>query len=359
MKASQIITQLETALPRLTNYFTENISGKTISRNLNVITVVTKTPHGLRTGDYAIIINTLVKNPILSINKNGKIATANLKWPSDQTLNFNKTVTISGSDNPEYNGSFTLVDVTTPFSIKFDVGFLANPNPTGDIILEENRLVGFNGRHQVTVIDEFTFKYNVEDIPDFFTPFGEFEVRVRPRISGGVSLDRCIASYSKQPQNFLWAYVVLSDMTISRDRHQDSDASSNFSNGDDFRQTMINPFDIYVFTPSTQSISGRQERDLMQEIAIYLYGALLGAKFEVQLVCPGYYQVTAIGHGFEVYNTAYYVHKFSFEILTDITYGDTIGPPISTALRRIDIEFFGENSDNKLSPPLIADVELP
>ena len=124
----------------------------------------------------------------------------------------------------------------------------------------------------------------MQDITDGISPaLGTITVKAGARISGGVNIEKIRESYTAKNTNKLWAFVILGDPTISKNRHVESDATDTQGSGDDFRQRMITPFGVFVFVPATSEIAGMQARDQMEDVRPFLYKSLLRVKFDTEL----------------------------------------------------------------------------
>jgi hypothetical protein len=349
MKASDVIEQLQTVLPKVTGLFSDDIPVTSLTRAGAVVTAVTSTPHGLDTGQEVVMSGAKELNPITSLTFSNGIASGvtqnshDLTLPSlqqvdeDNIYDFNKAV-ISGAGQSEYNGTFILNSVINRKNFSYLVsGSPASPD-TGSPVLEQE--FGYNGRFAVTVIDPTTFTYQITVTPE--SPAGGTIIARSPmRVSGGVSFSRLILSYTEQPSNKLWAFVVLEDVNTSRNRSIKSDAINESSGTDEYRNRLIEPFSIYIFIPGVDSISGRPLRDDMEEIRGFIYEAILGVVFPTGLKCQTWSQITPTGDryaGESSLSESVYIHQFTFERVVDVTYPDTKGPDRSVAFRDIKID---------------------
>lgn len=350
MKAEDIIKQLQGVLPFLTNLFSDEIAISRIWQENSTAYCSTVEPHGLINNEYVNISGVRTKNKIVSLTREGKNATAILSYPHDVTLIYQPTVNISGCDQVQYNGEKILVDVPGIKKIKFQVSGNPPTPATGDIYLNELRYSGFNGWHEITVIDDYNFSYPLRDTLPYLVPTGEIKCRFNIRTSGAATLEEAETSYTQKTQNGqtekYWAFVVLDDVDISKDRNIETDSTTVITPGDRFRQRQINRFDVYVFSPCTSNISGRVNRDSMEDVALYLYAAILRYKFPTGLASPIWSQTTANGHSIVSKGSAYYIHRFKFEAVSDITTPDTIVPDANVALREIDFSFLNQATEN-------------
>jgi hypothetical protein len=346
MKASDIITQLRRSLPGLTNLFSDEVTISTLSKTGSTVTATTSSAHGLSIGDYVYVVGAARKTPVASITRSGAIASATTSSPHDLTEVWHPTVEITGADQAEYNGTSTLLSANTRNTFTFTVDSGATTPATGTMFLLEPYRRGFNGWVQVaTVPDTTTFTYSSDDS---FTASaqGDMKVRKLPRISGALSVDRAVEAYTRMNQDNFWGFVVLGDVTASRDRYNFTDAIATHTTGSMFRQVLLNNIDFYVFVPTKDTLSGRLERDVMTDVSTYLYKSLLGRTYSTYLVDEPATVLNFASHGVFVWNNGFYVHRFSFETTTELTKNDVTEPEFTRAFRDVEFDFnnqgFGE-----------------
>lgn len=356
MKAEFIVNQLKTALPLLTDYFNDVLNVTSMTRVGSTVTVITATAHGLTTGDIVSITGATTPVQISSITRVGTIATATTVDNHDLTEGWQSEVLIEGADQEQYNGLNSLLSVPNRRTFTFEVlGSPATP-ATGTMYLYDDYFFrGYNGRYAVTVINATTFTYETTKTP--LSPAqGTIKVKKNPRVSSAVNIERMLESYTAQADNKLWAFVELQDVLASKDRYIRNDASATMHGGNAWRQRLITPFSVYIFTPTTNSLSASSARDLMQDISVYLFRSLLGFKFPTGYAEETWAQVTFVSHGFYEYTPAFYVHRFNFETVLDLIYEDTVGPNLNVAFRDIHLDFL-KNSNVIMTSDINLDVE--
>jgi hypothetical protein len=365
MRASDVIQQLQAELPKVTNLFSNEFSITSLTRSGSTVTAVTSVPHGLADDQEVLITGARELNPITSLIRVGAVASAttqnahDLTEPSAQQirennlLDFNKA-DVSGADQADYNGNFPITSAVNRKSFTYLVSGSPGSPATGSPVLEQD--AGYNGRFPVTVLDTTTFTYQITTTP--ISPAGGTIIGRSPvRAAGSVDLRRAVKSYTKQTQNKLWAFVVLGDVTTSRNRAILSDAVSEQSKADEYRNRLIEPFSVFIFIPGVDSLSGRPIRDDVEDIRGYIYKSLLGVVFPTGLVCETWSQTTPTGDRYvsEDSTDAYYIHEFSFQRVVDVTYPDTKGSDLNVAFRDVDID---GTIDIGTGGSLDADIDL-
>lgn len=347
MKAEYIIRQLVSELAKHTDLFTDEIPVATITAASGVVTVVTTAPHGLVSGSNVTVQNVLRSTPIVALTQSGGVGEGETATNHDLTEGFQDTVRIEGANEAQYNGTFPLLSVPNRLNFTFDIDPTAPSPATGSPVLIEDVCDTFNGTFAVTVVDAVTFTYESPDTSltgaGFLTP--DSFIRGNHRISGAVDVLRAINSYTRQPEpDDLWAFVILGELDVNRDRSINTDVAALYNNpNSSFRQRVIQDFFIYVITPSTTSISGRPERDLMHDVYIALNKSLLLAKFDTGTANTETSGVTTLGHTFSDYANAHYTHEFRYQMTADLIYAagdenDTSFKPCTRAWRDVFID---------------------
>ncbi len=363
MKAIDIIMYLKARLPAFTDLFNDVFTISSLTRVGTTVTAVTTTDHNLSNDDLAHISGALSPNPIISL----RLATENEKT---EIINYLKSkgreyrtllsmsivmaktsnnhqitelwnddeVIVSGATETDYNGTHRLVRQQNRKNFSYAISETPSTPATGSPILIENPPFGYNGLQQITFINSTSFSYEITGTPGSPAE-GTPKAKTNPRISGAISAERCVNSYTVQSTNELWAYVVLGDTVTSKDRNALSDATATRVPGYVYRMRELSSFTIYVFTPSTAKISGRSQRDLMEDVNVYLSKSILGAIFASEFVDSTSHQVIPIAHGLFNDSGAYIIHKFDYEVSYDITVGDIVSPGVNVAFRDIKLKF--------------------
>lgn len=357
MQSEYIIRQLYENVPNLTNLFSDPVSISSLTKSGNVVTVVTAVAHGLTTGSFVSIAGTKTATEIVSLTQSNGVATAITSQDHDLTEGFFPTVEIVGASEAGYNGTFELLEVPNRKTFKYQL--TTSPSSpatsTGDILLLTAGLGTYNGRFQITVVNATTFTYQLET-PLYSPAMGAIKLQKNIRISGAATIERAIEAYTKQPTNKLWAFVVLEDTAVNKDRFVKSDAIATRTVADDFRIRLIKNFSIYVFSPSVEGIAARTERDLMEDVEVVLYKSILALRIPSQYTEPSWSLITPSGSGIYEYTKAYYIHRFSFQVTFDLVIADTAYNPFTRAFRDIDLNYY--DFEDKELTNLIATAQV-
>lgn len=336
MKAKDVILQLTERLPLYTDKFSVDIVVSSITSTGLVATATTTTNHGLSANDAVNIRDIETPSNILTITRTGTVLYVETVENHDLTLDYQQTVEIIGANEAEFNGTFELIDVQNRRNFKLttvDSGATVGTGTIQSIDIAVTKYPGFYAVVDVLSANIFTYALPAAIPVD---SNGGGVVSVGFRISGAASLVRALDSYTKKNSDEYWLFVVLGNVTASKDRNISSDAVAIQSAGTEWKQQIIQPFAIHLFAPASDSLSSRDIRDDMEDMARNLFRSVLNVKFDSYLAQEAHYKTIFDGHGFQQYNSAVYIHTFNFQTVSDITFEDTIGEPENVAFRDID-----------------------
>jgi len=355
MRSSDIVNQLATVLPSLVDDFTDQVPVSSIVQSSGVATATTNSPHGLIAGRQIIITGAQTPIEILSISRLCSIATMITQTDHDITENAGFNVQINGSDQSEFNGSFVLLKVPNRRTLKFTVSDSGPTNSTGPALLlnGSSPFNNYNGLVQITSTpSENTFQYLVPS--NLYSPAeGAIIAKSNPRISASVDFERLLEAYTKQGQDKAWLFVVLGDSIADKSRKIETDSTDNIQSGNYFNQRLVQSFSLYLFLPTNEQIAARQARDRCEELLKPICNSILTYKFP-SLVENNNNPLMITGHGFQTYNSAFYVHQYAFECTLQMGPTDVFIPDIDVAFRDISIDMgISHGSEN-----LIASINL-
>ncbi len=364
MKAEDVVRQLKAVLPKVTDLFSEKLTITSLTRAGTTVTAVTSTAHELSTGNSVVVTGALSPIAISSLTFADGIATAITATSQDLTERWengkpsdNPEIKISGAAQSEYNGSNPLLSVPNRTKFTYTVTGTPSSPATGSPKLLEQFSSGYNGVHTITVTNTTTFTYEITQAPNSPAQ-GTIEVHKNVRISRAVTIERASEAYTKKDPDKLWAFVILGDVTSSKNRNVESEATDTQGAGTEFRQRLIMPFSTFIFVPTSQQLSAGEARDQMEDVRVALYRSLLRAKFDTGLQSETKYGVISEGDAFFDYVGAIYTHQFIFSTITDIIYDDSIDPDDNVAFRDIELEFLDDLGTVELTAKVNLDEEL-
>lgn len=363
MKTEEVILILQSRLPVLSPFFSTRIQIQSVTKSEVIATVVTSSPHGLTPGDLVTVGN--VSTPVVVDDFVETLEEIKFQTLTSHDLTFNESAPLDREQDVRiigslgYSGSFRLTRV--PNRITFFVDRNGAPALPGETFsLQETFIYGFNGLKEVLTVpapNTFTFELSFDLPAPNWTE--EAFICARPRISGAVTIEQIIESYTEQPLDNLWSFVVLGDYQANKDRFNMNDALATQGRQADFRQKIITNFSVFVFVPNKGNIltdtNGRAARDVIEDIRSPLFESLLGIDLGSSLKAQGQGIVTYAGDSFYLYNGAFYVHEFKFQQVIEITSGDTAIRDVDRAFR--DISVIHKNQFDELSVYL-SDIDL-
>ena len=357
MKAKDVVLQLYSALPALTDKFTEQALIDSITAAGLVATATTSSKHNLTTGDLATITGAFAPVAIESMVRVDSILTVVTSSDHDLSEGYQEQVEITEANEAEFNGSFKLLSVPNRRTFEVEVVDSGPTSSTGSPVLLDGSAFGYNGLFPITVLTPLTFSYALRGAVGGSARGGNIKASIGYRITAAATPERAAAAYTKQNDNKYWIFVVLGDVSASKDRNIENDAVAAQTGNTAWKQQLIQPFTVFVFMPSSKDIAGRLQRDDAEDIALILFQSLLGTKFDSGLASKALYQTTFSSHGTREYEPAVYVHGYDFATIADLTFGDTIGEPFNVAFRDIGLDI-ALDIMTKDSERLTVDVDL-
>ncbi len=348
MKAIEIVSQLSTALPQLTDKFTDDVAISSLTRAGTEITVSCSQKHLLNVGQAFALIGSDV--PIVAtITRAGAVGTLVTATNHDLTRSQDsigtiigaQTIRLTGSVETEFNGTFTTLSVVNRKTITFTMIDSGPTTATGSPVLRdaESALRSYNATYEVKEVlnpTEFIFVHSETGLA---VPVAA-SLRVNPRITSGVTIERCVAAYTRESFNKYWGFVVLGGVNASQSRLIESDATDNQQRNANFRQQILQPFTLFIVAPAASEVAARAVRDEISDLFRPILRSLLFRKFDTGLYADFLNPLQFTGHDIHSYDTGLYVHSFSFEQVAEIYEQDTVGPDIDVAFRDIDFKVF-------------------
>lgn len=359
MKTSEIIDNLKKRLPTLTPLFSAVQIITSLTTSAGIATAITATAHSLALNETAVIEGAQADVAITALTRSGTVGSLETTTDHDVT-NGLKTIIIAGANESEFNGTFNIIQVQNRRNLTFTMIDLGPTVATGTLLLVdgESPLRAYNGLQTITSVPtttSFTFSLGFDLLPATGSP----QVQSKIRISGAAQFERALRAYTKQPTNDLWMWVVLGDTVGSKDRNTQDDAitrMSRKSQGQDYKQSIIQSFSIYVFIPTKNDIAARAARDLSEDLFVPINNCILFFSFDSGLKLTRNTASTFVSHGVQIYNAAFYVHAYNYEQVVDLTYNDTVGDDPSVAFR--DITFSISTDPGTQEDPLINNIDL-
>lgn len=365
MKALDIINRLKAVVPRHTALFCDELNINSLSFSAGIVTCNCTSPHNLEVGDEVFIKGALTPITITSITRIGSRATATTASNHDLTRGYQETIALTGANQSEYNGVHNLIDVPNRRTFVFNVTGTPVTPATGTIKMTEDIKAGYNGLHIVSsIIDSHSFTYAITSSPESPALGSSIKLRKELAITGDVTMERFLESYSKQPTNKFWMVVIMGGSNSSKDRFTLSDATST-STGKSVvnRIRVIDPFSIFIVAPSSDTLTAMTIRDGMGDVFNVLNYSVLFYTFPTGSASETNLGVTFVSHDMYVYDIARYIHEFRYEFVYDLVNEDGAIEDTSVAFRDIDLHFnsYLNSKHNEIMNTLVDldDIPLP
>jgi hypothetical protein len=355
MKMIDIINQLKMVLPKYSSSFADLINVSSIAVSGGIATVSTSKPHGLVAGDEVIMSSVKTCTFISDMSKDGNIVTITTAEEHDLTLNWHSEVELHGFTDPDWNSTFQLVNVPdrTTFCIRTTLEPVDEEDLTGSECLLEIRNDGVNGRFEVKSATARSF--TVKDII-FDGTYIEGTVQSGIRIAGAVTVDHALQQYTEQELSDLWAFIVMDNMNVSRDKSSSSDAIATKMIADELRLRLIDGFQIVLVKNVVNDQGAVAAVDLFRhDLLMPILKSIYGVIFDTGLTYSGDFRTVMTGAEFVDFNLASFAFTYKFQVVADITDEDSCEESDSMAFKKILLE---EVVNGNVDLPMVSEIEL-
>jgi len=354
MQGVEIVDRLKDIVGKYTDDFSDIIIVSSLTRSGTTATCITATDHGLITNDYITIRG--ATNPIIitSLTRIDNVVTA-VASEATQLIDPSKyaaserdslTVTLSGTDPTEYSGTFKLLSVNDDrLTFTFEIlDTPTTPATTAGYLLQPD-YDGYNGSKQITVIDNTSFTFSVNE--SLNTPSqGTIEIATNVRIAWAATAERADDYYSKKYNdsdysNFI--FVVLGSKAVYKDGTIASDISTSIERNQDYFFHAAQDFSIYIYLPANNDTLAGTQSDKAREYEAFILKSIANYSFSSVLTDYKYQPTNYVGNEVDIYNTAYYVHRYDFTAKGFIQIADTIEFNPGVPLDHIEGSFTDKN----------------
>lgn len=357
MKIADIVTQLVKIVPQVSDLFGDNLAVTTIVGDGTLVTVTTPEKHRLQSGAFVILSGVAVETDITAVVLTGTTAAIETATAHDLTLGWppHASVQLTGFTDPQWNASFTLLDVPNRKNFDIDATGLVAPTLNGAEKLLELVLGKFNGPATITRLDDKTFTF-----PSSATGSGIGGlVQGNPRISGVVNAAKAIDAYTEQKLTDWWLFVAQQQTSsVNKSRRADTDLNSEMTLQTDFQEYISDGFTIFAVGNASETSAGLETMDIARhDILPALLTAVRGLKTASGLCEESNLPIDLVSHGFAAYNGAIYVHQYVFQAPQLLTRGDTVQPE-TVAFRDVDYSQLIASPENNTEQELTVSVDL-
>jgi len=352
VKASDIVKQLSLNVPLYTDGFSTSVDIASASVAGTTVTVTTAGPHGLKRSGQTVTISGMtapVQIDAGSFQRVGGSAMFNTLQDHDLTLSERdkasggKTITISGANEAEFNGTFQLLSIPNRRAVVMAVADSGPAAISGAPLVDDAGINYFNVVAPATELSPTTFRYEIAEAYPLAPITSNAKAATSLRILAVLDIERYLQDiYTKKEEGDDVLVVQLGDVTQSKNRNEETDAADSSSGEYSFVPTLIQPFAVYIVQNLTGQLTGAKARDKVEEEYVpAIFKALLRADFSTGFTYSGF-RSTFTGHGTFAYadpngkRAAIYAHEVAFQQLVQLSSVDGVAPTATVAMRDVD-----------------------
>lgn len=340
-KLDHVIAQIQSQLQRYTNDFCDTAIIESVS--LSGTDAILELNTELDQDDYANIEGIYSKLEVDSVASGDIAGTWDITFKEDHDQTYSdiekeinqakgevKTVKFEG----DFQGDYVLLDC--PYNDVLTIE--SDTEPTGTFYLLEQR-VGYNGRKQVTWIDDTHVSFPVSFDLDISSPSGVFSNNIRIE---GLSSEGDLTDYLENEAKELTKktmFVVMNTCHASKSREGLTDSWNRKDVKSDQRIEVTETFSVYIVIPTHKNVSAREAVNYIFSFRPIIIKCLQGVFFDTGFQGDKEYSCCYLNDGGESYNKAFYIHRFDFESVFVIGNSDTIDVRDSRAFREFELNF--------------------
>lgn len=320
----QVTLHLQTYLPAFTDLFSSQLSISGASMGASNVMSINAPSHGLTSGASVIVTAGNIQHPFASATLDAPNVIFTTTFEHDITaplLDLDQQAVTVGGFGSVWDGEHQIVDIPnrSKITLALPSGETTAPTITGAEYVLEPIPSGQIVTVAVVDSDNLTITYP----GNFPLPEGivqDLKIITGVRIAAAADINRAQAVYTQQGANQAWLFVIMSDVDASKDRHTLSDATAGLTAQDFKRMTLNQNFSTTVILPTDNDLSGNEAQQAAYgEIYQSLISTLYGFGFSDPDSAVDYVTVSN-GHGAGIYNTAYYMQVYDWQIPSVITF---------------------------------------
>lgn len=354
-KLNDVIKQLQSQIPRLTDDF--NDINQIVSATINggVMTLVLEDDN--IQDSYVNVFNLMGKLSATGVTAGTEANTYDIGFSGkhDQTYS-DEEKEYGDTRYVEFIGDFSerciLVDVPSVTGITIE----SDTAPSGTFSILEDR--GYNGRKAVTWTNTKTLKYTVGGTAEAYAPSGYVQSNIR---IDGVSSPEDVADYIENeamPLEKNTLFVVLNGNRASKSREIYSDSYGRKEFKDDLFTEVIQTFSVFAVIPTQDNITPRTAINYCDTLLAYLIKCLQGAQFDDCFGEEGKFLCSYLSDNGTQYNKSYYVHRYDFEVVFNIENKNALDIQDTRAFRDFELGIkleFDDYTDAKKT--IVEDID--
>lgn len=340
MKILPLVIHAGIHIPRHTALFSDALPASSIAvATGGMVTITCGSPHGvpISTKIALSITDAPVPNVIaaVSVLANGDVRLTTT-FDHDLTMGWNDDIVkLSGFASSLINGNRQLVSVEDrrTFTMK-PGGSVASVTLSGAEKLLEKLEAELVGWHSATAATATTLTFPTSaTVARSYAVDGPTIVR-NIRVFGALDLDAALAQFTEfsttpDIDKACMFIMPFSSVKASRSSGSRSDLLTELSAGTDYKQMLMDGFEVLVLFPTRKTVAHVKSSDLAHgEVLRAVLRTFFGLKIERSELCsPGTFVASFQEHGGAlVKNRAIYGHQYTFSAPAYITNDDAIAP---------------------------------
>lgn len=362
MQITPLVLHAAARLPALTDLFSEPlvVSSMTVVAG-GLVTLTTAAPHGIPTGSRKgmCVLDAATPNPVaaaevldsgdvlITLSHDHDLTTAP---PDSEYVWWNIAVELGGFANAALNGVLQLVDLPGSGSLVVrPAETVSAVTLTGAEKLLERLENGLIGWHKVTAVGPSTLTFSTPpDVARSFTVASP-KVAREIRIAGALDIDtvggQYVNGYAPGSRNTEtaekpWLFIVPPRVVqVSKDRNARTDMVAEITPASDYRQLIVDGFQVIVLIPAKLYGAGVGAADLCSGP---LFRAVLRTFHGLKPIRPELpgeppYVCMLTQHGVAAYDKATYMHAYTFESGAYLTSEIAIRPHEATKVAAVSV----------------------
>lgn len=360
MKIGPVVQFLQSQLPAITPYFSDQSEITSITSTNGVATVTTNQDHNLIGNDVITITDAIIAVPVIEIVITSGIGVLKTQADHGMTYGFDYKAKISnpdtplrmrGSSNGLLNGDFIAVGVPNRFNVQFKTSLPDGAyQPDGAKVLSY-AYASLNGRKEVLLVPSpNTFTFTIDSVEDYET-ITPCVLHTNIRITGAADVERAEQFYTNlesqgYTENKFYLFVTFGNSVVSKDRNSLNDATSIIELGNDPRLKVIEDLDLNVFCPSSEDALCFELRDTLEDVKLALIGTMYGLPQIRQYKANNTYLYSFVSDFDILLNRANMVRGYKFETMYNIGFCDMFKQGNLTPFRNINFDFVHKDTHN-------------
>lgn len=346
MRITPLVLHAQRRIPALTSLFADALPVASIAVIAGGTTTLTcSSAHGLALGTSVAVSITDAEtpNPITAaiVNADGSV-TLTTEFAHDLTTTpdparadaWNTSAKLDGFGSALIDGTKQLLAAPDRYTLIIQpsgaVGAITLDG--GEVLLERlpGELIGY---HAATVATTTTLTFATPAaITRDYTVTAPVVVR-NMRCFGAATLEAAMRKFVRDdgtaiPANRGWLFVVPIEVRTSRSRQSKTDMLADIGDVTDYRQLLIDGFEVLAVLPAEHSPGGvgpcdKAHGEVLNAVLRTFYGLALPRP---ELQGAGSYVAILEAHGTARYDGANYMHRYRFQAATYITNADAIAP---------------------------------